>query len=285
VGPESVVGIKGAASVLTYRFVSAGLAAWCALGTFVLTNAQQADMPKIEQTIQGTWRLVGFEQNGNEIPVDQGQDRTIFFGGGAFVVRDGFTMRQAGTIAVDTSTSPKSITMIIGQGEDQNKSFLGIYAIEKDTLKLCLDRRGQNRPEKFETDDKSDRTLATYTRVFAIDLGAIEIAGTYTEETPDANGNMHQLEVTIERRGDVYQLTWKVQGQVAYAGTGIRKGDVLSVCWISQGQVGLSVLRIEKGPKLTGHYTMLGSSGALVPETMLPAAKSVVPPKNAADAE
>jgi uncharacterized protein (TIGR03067 family) len=264
------------------RIASVGLAAWCVLGTLSLTSAQEPDAPTIEESLQGTWRLVSLEQNGKLLPPDPNQERTIFFGGGAFVVRDKYTMKQAGTIAVDTSTSPKSITMIVSKGDDQGRSFLGIYSVEKDMLRICVDRKGQNRPSKFETDDRSDRSLATYSRGVALDRNAIDITGTYVEETPDADGNMHQLEVTIERRGDGYQVTWRNMGRLAYVGTGIRKNDVLSVCWITQGQVGLSVLQIEKGPTLSGHYSMLGSPGQLVPESLTATKKKGNPLKNGA---
>jgi uncharacterized protein (TIGR03067 family) len=256
------------------RLFSASLTVWCALGEFSWASAQEPEAPLSEESLQGTWRLVALEQNGKPASPDQMRDRTIFFGGGAFVVREGYSMKQAGTIAVDSSTTPKSVTMIIARGDDQGKSFLGIYAIEKDTLKICLDRKGQSRPDKFETDERNNRSLATYTRVVPADPKAIDIAGTYLEETPDENGNMNQLEVAIERRGDGYQVAWKIMGRVAYVGTGIRKDDLLSVCWVSQGQVGLSVLQIEKGPKLSGHYSMLGSPGVLVPESLVPKTKS-----------
>ena len=266
-----------------FRSASTFLAAWVAVGFPSSSRAQDQEAPKnVEQSIQGSWRLVSFEQNGKVERIDAADDRTIFFAAGTFVERAKYTMKQAGTIAVDPATKPKSITIIVAQGEDRGRSFLGIYDVSKDMLKICVDRKGQSRPDKFETADHPDWSLATYTKVFQFDPNAVEIVGTYLEETPDAEGNIHKLEVRIDRRGDGYQVTWRIMGQVAYIGTGIRKNDVLSVCWVTQGQVGVSVFEIEKGPKLKGHYSMLGSPGVLVPETLTPSKKESELPKNAA---
>ena len=43
--------------------------------------------------------------------------------------------------------------------------MLGIYELKNDTLKVCFDPDGSNRPEKFATKDDTAHFVAVYKRV------------------------------------------------------------------------------------------------------------------------
>lgn len=234
----------------------------CAVHLPVQGEEPSADLQKL----QGTWRLVA-QDRGHQVPLAQSPEQTLFFGGKHFLVEEK-GLKQLGTVSFDPSTTPKSVTMIVEKGELEGKTLLGIYELDGDSLRICLDTKGQTRPTRMETDGKLDRSLSTYKRIRAAKDEGVPIEGEYVEETPDAEGNLHKLDVLIERRGDAFQVTWKVEGNVAYIGTGLRRGNVFSVCWLNQGQVGLSVFLVEEGPRLVGHYAAMGAAGKIVPETL-----------------
>jgi hypothetical protein len=99
---------------------------------------------------------------------------------------------------------------------------------------------------------------------------AVDIVGKYRSELVEAGGKVVVTEVTVEKRGDAYGVTYRLGDKVLFVGTAIRKGDQLSMGWLSAGQVGVSVYKIEPGPRLTGEYTILGGIGATAKEKLTP---------------
>jgi hypothetical protein len=99
---------------------------------------------------------------------------------------------------------------------------------------------------------------------------AIDIVGKYRSELVESNGKLLITDVLLEKRGDSYTLTYRLDDKILFIGTAIRKGDQLSMSWVSGGQIGVSVYKIEAGPKLTGEYTILGGIGAVGKEVLKP---------------
>jgi uncharacterized protein (TIGR03067 family) len=220
------------------------------------------------KALRGAWRLVAREEAGTKADGKALRGETLSLGPDGFVMKTGDATRAGGTVTFDPSRSPKALTMAITRGDLGGKALHAIYELDGDTLRLCYDRDGKDAPDVFKTAPGSGLVLDSYVRARAGEL--IDITGTYREETPDPRGGMQVYEVVISRRRDAYRVSWKVGGQVAYIGTGVRTGDVLSVCWLNQGEVGVSSYRIEEGPTLIGHYTMLAGSGVIVPEKLVP---------------
>ncbi|HWE35507.1 MAG TPA: TIGR03067 domain-containing protein [Isosphaeraceae bacterium] len=220
------------------------------------------------KALRGTWRLESQEEGGRKVVRKTPGGETLHIGEDGFVIRSGDATRRAGTMTFDPSRSPKALTMVVTRGDLRGKTLHGIYELDGETLRLCYDRDGKDAPDAFRTTPGTRLVLVSYVRARAGEL--VDIAGTYREETPDGQGGVQVYEVVIARRRDAYMVTWKMGGQVAYVGTGVRTGDVLSVCWLNQGQAGVSSYRIAEGPTLTGHYTLLGGAGVLVPETLVP---------------
>src|SRR5207244_11981360 len=69
---------------------------------------------------------------------------------------DQFTMTDPvatykGTFKIDVSKKPKTIDLIFTEGPEKGKTNYGIYELEGDTYKLCIDMGGKNRPKEFGT--------------------------------------------------------------------------------------------------------------------------------------
>jgi uncharacterized protein (TIGR03067 family) len=226
------------------------------------------------QQIQGTWTFESLEEDGMKVAAADLKKRTLFFGANVFVVRQGKTIYQAGGVQLNPAKSPKSINAMVRAGQDKGKVMLGIYALDGDTLKLCLDTEGEERPKEFKAAAGSKRLLAVLKRARRKDEKQ-DITGTYRAEAIQDDGSKYVAEATIERLGDAYIVTYKKGPVTAYVAVGIRHGDTFCMAWANQGQVGVTLYQIEPGPRLVGQYTHLGGAGIINQEILTRAKKMI----------
>jgi hypothetical protein len=146
--------------------------------------------------------------------------------------------------------------------------WLGIYELDGATLKVCFDTAGQQRPTEFKSEPGSGVLVAVCNRGASPSDGQTDIVGEYVAESMGTDGSRLITDVTIERRGDAYDVTWFKNGKVGSVATGIRKGDVFSACFALQGAVGVVVYEIQKDGSLIGQYTALRGIGLLCDETL-----------------
>jgi uncharacterized protein (TIGR03067 family) len=112
--------------------------------------------------LQGDWKVVGFEEKGKITEGDGVAHVTIpkwtidgntisvvgikppFEGGGPITWKIAFKL--------DSSKTPKKITLTEGVGENQKKQIArnGIYSLDGDNLKICVNGEGGEAPTKFE---------------------------------------------------------------------------------------------------------------------------------------
>ncbi|HEY3789161.1 MAG TPA: TIGR03067 domain-containing protein [Urbifossiella sp.] len=234
-------------------------------------SPKKAPTPTEElQRFQGTWQIQAWEESGQPLAAADLKKRSVFFGGNIFVFRRDGKLHQAGTVQIDSSKSIRTINLSVKDGPGKDGVMLGIYSLESNTLKLCIDPQGQTRPDDFKPAAKSGCTVITLTKPKPPADETIEIAGKYRSELLEATGKLVVTEAVVERRGDAYLVTYTKDDKVLFVGTALRKGDQLSMCWISSGQIGVSVYKIEAGPKLTGEYATLGGIGATGKEVLKP---------------
>lgn len=99
-------------------------------------------------------------------------------------------------------------------------------------------------------------------------VGAAELGGTYqiTDAWSPASGKPYTGTVTLRRRGELFDVTWKLDRETTN-GIGLRDGNVLVVAF---GQTGAGVvLYTTKGKRLEGRWTQVGAqTTALGTETL-----------------
>ncbi|MGL6073920.1 MAG: TIGR03067 domain-containing protein [Fimbriiglobus sp.] len=256
------------------RVITALMAFWVSTSLLAQEPKKPTAPPEELQKLQGTWNLVSWETAGKALNAATLKKRTAFIGANVLMFREDGKIYQAGLLTLDPSKKPARIDLPIKEGEKKDTILLGIYSLEGDTLKICLDVEGESRPKEFQTADKENFQLITLKKPKRPADETIEIVGTYRSEITEPDGKKAESNAKIERRGDGYLITYMNGNRVQYIGTAIRRGNTLSMCWTNGPQAGISVYKIEAGPKLVGEYTPLGGLGAMAQEVLTPAKRA-----------
>ena len=69
-----------------------------------------------------------------------------------------------GTVTYNSSADPKEMDIKGVEGPNKGKTFLAIYELDGDKLKICYDLSGKSRPKEFKTQAKTKLFLVTYER-------------------------------------------------------------------------------------------------------------------------
>jgi uncharacterized protein (TIGR03067 family) len=237
----------------------------------MLLAAQQPPMPidpALKQELmqfQGSWLIEALEDNGKKLDADELKGRTLLFAGDHFVLRGPNNLRQHGMVKLGFAKKPKTLNATVLQGKERGTTMLGIYAFDGDTLKICLDVQGEERPKEFAAPADSNRQFMICKRIRVKD--EVELSGTY-RSVSTSGGQEYVAEAVIERLGDAYLVQYKMNGFPVYVGFGMRKGSAFCQYWQNQGQAGLTIYQIEPGPRLVGRFMHLAGAGILEEEIL-----------------
>jgi uncharacterized protein (TIGR03067 family) len=121
------------------------------------------DGQDVLKQIQGKWQFTAEKANGQAVPAEALKNMTVTFKGDHWTVRDGDKVVQAGTHKFDTSKKPIQIDAPVTEGEGKGSTMLGICEIKGDTMKVCFDPMGKERPTSLTA--KEDQFSATVKRV------------------------------------------------------------------------------------------------------------------------
>ena len=110
-----------------------------------------AEMDKDRSAIEGVWH--GYVVEGTGENPDRGPVHLeISVTADMITAKDLKTPDKSfgeGTFALDADESPKTLDATGTAGQEQGKSYRGIYAIDGDTLKWCVGNPGRPRPSEF----------------------------------------------------------------------------------------------------------------------------------------
>ena len=125
---------------------------WAATILVLLVPADKAkdDAGKKElDKLQGTWKSVSFEMNGQKTPADELKKRTVTYTGDKWEVKEDGKVVVAGTQKLDPTKDPHEIDSLVTEGEGKGTTMLGIYELKGDTFRVCFDPTGKERPKSF----------------------------------------------------------------------------------------------------------------------------------------
>lgn len=105
----------------------------------------QDDLKKLE----GTWRFVSHEMQGKAATPEQLEKMSITFAGDKFAVSVDGKVVQAGMNKLDPAKKPAQVDAAVTEGQGKDTTMLGIYELKEDTMKVCFDLQGKERPTSF----------------------------------------------------------------------------------------------------------------------------------------
>lgn len=129
-----------------------------ALSLGLVANAAE-ELPKELTEIQGVWKLVGFAGGEQDGPPPVAylwhiQGDKVQYGGEPFAV-----------LKLDAKATPRALDLTVAKTK---AALEGIYAVEGDKLRICVNKQAdgvKERPEKFDVKDRPDFRLFTFERV------------------------------------------------------------------------------------------------------------------------
>lgn len=121
------------------------------------------DAKDASKALQGTWKAISAENAGQSFPDDLTKSITLVIKDDKYSVTVG-KQPDAGTCKVDPTKSPKAMDVTGTEGPNKGKTFLAIYELKDDTLKVCYDLSGKSRPTEFKTMPGTQLFLAVYKR-------------------------------------------------------------------------------------------------------------------------
>ncbi len=126
--------------------------------------AQPGDAARGPAALQGQWVLIAETSGGVAVPAEKLKDRKLAVKGDAYIFKSPVTGGETGTFTVDPAQKPPTIDVTPADGPNKGKTRRGIYAVEGDTLKVCFNPIGAERPSAFASERGSKTVLLAFRR-------------------------------------------------------------------------------------------------------------------------
>ena len=128
-------------------------------------DAKDEAIKKDRKLIEGTWRIVALEVNGNKAGEEDARKLSVVNGsdGTWRLLSEGKEISK-GTSTIDPTKKPKCLDFTTTEGEEKGKPYLGIYELGEKTRKMCFAPPGKERPTEFITTAGSEHILVTFER-------------------------------------------------------------------------------------------------------------------------
>jgi len=125
--------------------------------------AARGDDAKDGDAIQGTWLPAAAELGGKAFPDEVRKTIKLVLKDDKYTVTVGKEVDQ-GTVKLNPAAKPKEMDITGTDGPNKGKTILAIYERDGDTLRVCYDLGGKNRPTEFKTKEGTQLFLVTYER-------------------------------------------------------------------------------------------------------------------------
>ena len=128
-------------------------------------DAQDEAIKKDRKQIEGTWRIVALEINGNKAMDEDAKKLSVVNGPGETwsLFFEGKEVAK-GTNSFDPTKKPKTIDFTITEGGGKGNVHLGIYELGEKARKLCFAPPGKDRPTEFTSVPGSEHILVAFER-------------------------------------------------------------------------------------------------------------------------
>jgi uncharacterized protein (TIGR03067 family) len=114
-------------------------------------------------TLEGTWLPSAAELGGKMFPEEIRKTIKLVVNDDKYTVTVGEQVDK-GTVKLNPSAKPKELDITGTEGPNKGKKIPAIYERDGDTLRVCYDLSGKNRPTEFKTKEGTQLFLVTYKR-------------------------------------------------------------------------------------------------------------------------
>ena len=127
-------------------------------------RADDAKNAGVSKKVNGTWQLTKGVVGGNALPEAAVKKLQLALADGKYTLT-GAESPDVGTYTLHLDQKPLGLDVKGTDGPNKGKTFLCIFELRGDKMKVCYDLAGKQRPAKFESKPKTAVFLAEYKRV------------------------------------------------------------------------------------------------------------------------
>jgi uncharacterized protein (TIGR03067 family) len=156
-------------SAMRFKGISAAILLVGLVTAWVSAAADDKPADADKAALQGTWRAVTSEMDGQKQDEADVKEHTLVFDGDSLVINKSGEMVMKGKVTVDAAQKPGHIDFKLEENpanpDDVGKTLAGIYEVKGDDLKWCFilpDR--SERPKEFKSESGSGQINATLKR-------------------------------------------------------------------------------------------------------------------------
>ena len=124
------------------------LAFCCASPLIAVALSEQGAAAKDMKDIQGTWKVVKMEANGESAPPEIVGSMVLVFKDNSLTFKPGEPGYTNFTFKLNPTAKPAAFDMTHVDGKSKGETKRGIYSLKKDRLKICFGKLN-GRPKKF----------------------------------------------------------------------------------------------------------------------------------------
>jgi uncharacterized protein (TIGR03067 family) len=133
------------------------------LVSLIAVTAWGQDADKDKKSLEGKWTPMSAELAGAKLSDVQLNTISLTIENDAYTVQAGKSIDK-GTLKFNFKSEPKTMDIVGTDGPNKGKTLLAIYEVQKDTLRICYDLAGKNRPTEFATSKEKPFFLVVYQR-------------------------------------------------------------------------------------------------------------------------
>src|SRR2546423_689684 len=109
------------------------------------------DAKKDLTQLQGDWTVAVMEEKGKKAPDEVIKEMAVQVKDDKLVVLEKGKAILEFRVKLDAAKKPRAVDFTYLTGEDKGTTELGMYQLEGDTVKFCVNEKGKERPRDFTT--------------------------------------------------------------------------------------------------------------------------------------